>query len=156
MEINVLVDEGCKGSLCLDWLQRLARQVLVAQGMDPNAELSLVVTGSQQVQALNQKYLGKNEPTDVIAFSMLPASVRLPEVAFISPPDGLWHLGEVILCFHRALAQAEEHCHSLERELAILLTHGVLHLLGYDDTMPEPKCIMSAREAEILDCLDID
>ncbi|GAF85745.1 unnamed protein product, partial [marine sediment metagenome] len=73
MEINVLVDEGLEGCPCASWLENLAQQVLVAQGIDSNTELSLVITGQEKMQELNQSYLGRDEPTDVLAFSMLPA-----------------------------------------------------------------------------------
>jgi len=158
MEINVLVDEGLEGCPCASWLESLAQQVLVAQGIDSNTELSLVITGQEKMQKLNQSYLGRDEPTDVLAFSMLPAE-QTPEAdtpPFIVAPDGLWHLGEVIVSYTQAVIQAEERRHSLEKEVAILITHGVLHLLGYEDSKPELRRFMSARETEVLNCLDVE
>jgi len=158
MEINVLVDEGLEGCPCASWLGNLAQQVLVAQGIDSNTELGLVVTDQKRMQKLNQSYLGRDEPTDVLAFSMLPTE-QTPEAdtpPFIAAPDGLWHLGEVIVSYTQAVIQAEEHQHSLEKEVAILITHGVLHLLGYKDGKPEPRRFMAAREAEVLYCLDVE
>ena len=158
MEISVLIDDCVQVSLVANRLQSLVQQVLVAQGVDSNAELGLVVTGQQKMQELNRGYLGKDAPTDVLAFSMLPAE-DTPEAEsplFVNPPDEMWHLGEVIVSYHQAVVQAEEHHHSLEREMAILITHGVLHLLGYEDSKPELRCIMAEREAEILFCLDVE
>jgi probable rRNA maturation factor len=60
------------------------------------------------------------------------------------------HLGEVVISFPQAVIQAEERGHSVKREVAILIIHGVLHLLGYEDEKPELKRLMSAREREIL------
>jgi probable rRNA maturation factor len=69
---------------------------------------------------------------------------------FVTAPDGIAHLGEVIISYPQAVKQAGEHRHSVKRELAILIIHGVLHLLRYDHDTLEPKRKMSAREAAIL------
>ena len=152
MEINVLIEEGFEGGLEVSWLRSLAEQVLVAQGVSSRAELGLVIAGQARVQQLNRSYLGRDEPTDVLAFSMLPAGGDLPP--FVQPPDGVLHLGEVIISYPQALIQAEEHRHSIKREIAILIIHGVLHLLGYEDEKPELKHQMSAREREILSYIE--
>jgi probable rRNA maturation factor len=60
------------------------------------------------------------------------------------------HLGEVIISYPQAVIQAEEHCHSAEKEIVILLIHGVLHLLGYDHDIPERERAMKQRELTIL------
>jgi len=152
MEINVLVDPAFEKDLEADWLQGIARQVLVSQGADANAELGLVITDQQRIQELNRNYLGRDEPTDVLAFHLLPhAEDGEPEVTpFIAPPDGMLHLGEVIISYPQAAIQAEEHQHPLRKEIAILTIHGVLHLLGYDHAEPEQQSQMSAEEAAIL------
>jgi len=148
MEINVLIEQGVEGCLEVSWLRDVAEQVLWAQDVGSTAEMGLVIATQERVQELNRNYLGRDEPTDVIAFSMLPGEGDLPP--FVPPPDGVLHLGEVIISYPQAQIQAEEHGHSLEKEITILIIHGVLHLLGYEDEKPELKCRMVAREAEIL------
>ena len=69
---------------------------------------------------------------------------------FVVPPDGISHLGDVVISYPQAAIQANEHQHSPEKELAILITHGVLHLLGYDHDVPEREYLMKAREMEVL------
>ena len=152
MEISVLIDKDIEGNLEESWLQSVAEQVLVAQRVSPKAELGLVIASQERVQQLNQSYLGRDEPTDVLAFSMLPAEgeVGADSPPFVIPPDGVLHLGEVIISYPQAVMQAEEHQHSIKREIAILIIHGMLHLLGYEDDKPELKQQMVAREAEIL------
>jgi probable rRNA maturation factor len=98
--------------------------------------------------------LGKDEPTDVIAFSMLPTEEKPDSPRFISPPDGVMHLGEVIISYPQAIRQAEERNHSIEKEITILIIHGVLHLLGYEDEKPELKQKMAVREKEILSYIE--
>ncbi|MBI2980230.1 MAG: rRNA maturation RNase YbeY [Chloroflexi bacterium] len=150
MEINVLFDDGLDGVLETDWLENVAEKVLVAQGVSPEAELGLVIVGQEKVRRLNLNYLGKDEPTDVLSFAMLPESADRDPASFVVAPDGIQHLGEVIISYPQAVLQAEEHRHSVKKEVAILIVHGVLHLLGYDHERPEDKQKMRAREAEML------
>ena len=158
MEINVLIDEDFKGHLEVSWLQHVAEQILVAQAVSSSAELGLVITNQERVQQLNRSYLGKDEPTDVLAFSMLPEPLSTGESEafspFVQPPDGVLHLGEVIISYPQAVIQAEEHRHSVKREIAILIIHGILHLLGYEHDKPELERQMRAREKEILSCIE--
>ncbi len=153
MEINILVDEGVDGCPELSWLQGIAQQVLVAQGAGAEVELGLVIATQERVKQLNRDYLGRDEPTDVLAFSTREEmGADLPP--FVQPPDGVLHLGEVIISYPQAAIQAEEHQHSIKKELAILIIHGVLHLLGYEHDNPELERQMRAREAEILSYIE--
>jgi len=159
MEINVFFDKGLEDCLEVSWLQGITKQTLIAQCADPNVEMGLVIASQERIKQLNKTYLGRDEPTDVLAFAMLgklPARGE-PEAGtspFVMPPDGMLHLGEVILSYSQAVKQAEEHRHSVKREVAILIIHGVLHLLGYDHDTPKLKRQMKAREAAILNCVE--
>ena len=149
MEINVLIDEDLEEYLEVSWLQSVAEQALVAQDANSGVELGLVVTTQERVQQLNRSYLGKDEPTDVLAFSARE-EIDAEQPPFVQPPDGVLHQGEVVISYPQAVIQAEEHKHSVKREIAILIIHGILHLLGYEHDKPELKRLMSAREEEIL------
>jgi len=149
MEINVLVDEDLEGCLEEGWLRSVAEQVLVAQGAGSDVELGLVIASQERVRELNKSYLGRDEPTDVLAFSVRE-EIGAESPPFVHPPDGVLHLGEVIISYPQAVIQAGEHRHSIEKEIAILIIHGVLHLLGYEHDKPELESQMRAREAEIL------
>ena len=96
MEINVLIDEGLAGYLEVSWLQSIAEQVLVAQDVGSRLEFGLVITSQERVQQLNRSYLGRDEPTDVLAFSMLPEPLATGESEasspFVQPPNGMLHL----------------------------------------------------------------
>lgn len=156
MEINVLIDEDFEGCLEASRLQGIVERILAAEGTGSDAELSLVITGQKRVQQLNRTYRGKDEPTDVLAFSMRPGEETpgTDSPPFIMPPDGVLHLGEVIISYPQAVIQAEEHRHPVEREVIILTIHGVLHLLGYDHDKPGLERKMRAREAEILSFIE--
>ena len=150
MEINVLIEEELEAGVDVGWLQSVAERALFVLDVTSNVELGLFVASDEKVRQLNRNYLGKDEPTDVIAFSMLPTEETPDLPRFILPPDGVMHLGEVIISYPQAVRQAEEHNHSVEKEITILIIHGVLHLLGYEDEKPELKQRMAAREKEVL------
>jgi probable rRNA maturation factor len=89
--------------------------------------------------------------TDVIAFALSERGANAEP--FITPPDDVIHLGEVIISYPQAKRQAEEQRHPLEKELALLVAHGVLHLLGYDHELPEQEEKMRAMESKVLDAI---
>ncbi|MFC1912419.1 rRNA maturation RNase YbeY [Chloroflexota bacterium] len=151
-EINVIIEDVLEGCLDEDWLQDVVAQVLTAEGITSDAELGLMVTGQERIQELNRVYRGKDKPTDVLSFYMssAPGETETGAALFVTPPDGILHLGEVIISYPQAVIQAREHKHPVEKEMAILIIHGVLHLLGYDHEKPEPARRMRTREAEIL------
>ena len=157
VEISVLVDAGLEWCPDAGWLQNVAKQVLFAQNVGLGVELGLVITSQEKVQELNRSYLGRDMPTDVLAFSMLPQPNTDRDLSpFVQPPDGVLHLGEVIISYPQAVIQSEEHRHSVKKEIAILIIHGVLHLLGYEHDKPELEREMRAREAEILSHIEED
>ena len=151
MEINILVDEGLEVELDTGWLESVARKVLAAENVGAKTEMGLVISSDERVQQLNRDYRGKDEPTDVLAFS---AREEADDSPFIPPPDGILHLGEVIISYPQAEIQAEEHGHPLKKELAILLIHGLLHLLGYDHEKTDARRKMRSREKELLSLIE--
>jgi len=153
MEINVLIEEGIEPSVDIEWLQQIVEKTLLAENIPPNAEVSLVIVGQERIQELNREYRGKDRPTDVLSFSLIEQKENETE-DFINPPDGLIHLGEVIISYPQAVLQADEHQHSIKKEMEILMIHGILHLLGYDHEQPEKAPAMIAREKEILNTLE--
>jgi probable rRNA maturation factor len=147
-EIEIFVEEEFRGAVDGGWVKKIVRKILRAEGVTPPYEVSLVFTDSKTVQQLNRDYRGVDEPTDVLAFYMLPQ--RRADSSFALPPDGITRLGEVIISYPQAVAQAKEQGHSPERELALLVIHGMLHLLGYDHEEPEEESKMREKERELL------
>jgi probable rRNA maturation factor len=153
-EINISVEQKLKISLEENWLQRIAVRTLEAEGILSPAEMGLVITDSKTIQKLNRTYRREDKPTDVLAFHMIPGTSQESELRFVGPPDGVHHLGEVVISYPQAVQQAQEQGHGIAQELALLIVHGVLHLLGYDHELPEEEQQMKARENEILERLD--
>jgi probable rRNA maturation factor len=123
--------------------------VLTAEDVAPT-ELGVVVSDDATVRELNRRYLGVDEPTDVLSFNLGEEG----DEPFALPPGEAAPLGEVIISFPTADRQAEEQGHSVQAEVAHLLVHGVLHLLGYDHLEAEDERTMRQREEEILADLD--
>ena len=151
-EVEIFVEEKFRGLVDESWARRIAQTVLKAEEVAPLYEVSLVFTDSETVRRLNRDYRGVDEPTDVLAFCML--SQNEADSSFALPPDGVTRLGEVIISYPQAVEQASEQGHSSERELALLIIHGILHLLGYDHEEAEEESKMRTRERELLErCL---
>jgi len=147
-EIEISVEEKFRGLVDETRVRRIAQQVLEAEGVVPPYEVSLVFTDSETVQKLNRDYRGVDAPTDVLAFNMLPR--QGDDFSFVLPPDSITHLGEIIVSYPQAVEQAKEQGHSVDKELALLIIHGILHLLGYDHEQPEEEAKMRAKEKELL------
>ncbi len=126
-------------------LEEQANKVLAAEQVAPESELSVFVTDDETMQELNCRFRDIDEPTDVLSFGMDEGP------AFATPPDSAYQAGEVVISFPTALQQAREAGHDVELELLHLLTHGVLHILGYDHEAPDDARKMHAREELLLD-----
>jgi len=124
-------------------------------------QISLVLTDDDTVRDLNRQYRGLDETTDVLSFSAdHPGPWEGPDEAqraqetdepFIMPQEESDYLREVVISCPQAQRQATQAGHPLERELALLAAHGILHLLGYDHEVPEQEAAMKALETSILD-----
>jgi probable rRNA maturation factor len=113
--------------------------------------VGVVVTDDETVRGLSRRFLGRDEPTDVLSFGLAATD----EVSFALPPEEAASLGEVVIAYPTAVRQAEEAGRAIEAEVAHLLVHGLLHLLGYDHQRPEDERAMRRREEEVLAGLPI-
>lgn len=130
-------------------LQQAALAVLVHQQAPP-VEVTVVVSGDETLRELNHRFRGVDAPTDVLAFSN---ESRGPFVGVGGRPR---YLGDVIVSYPRAQAQASEAGHSVQAELQLLVVHGLLHLVGYDDEDEPERTRMWAVQAAIVAALGIE
>ncbi|KJS80381.1 MAG: hypothetical protein JM58_18795 [Peptococcaceae bacterium BICA1-8] len=128
-------------------LSKIAEKCLVLEDVDPRAEISLVFRDDDGIQELNKEYRGKDMSTDVLSFALLETGED--ELTIIDGEEELL-LGDIIISLETAWRQAQEYGHSLEREIAYLMVHGLLHLLGYDHMTDEDQVVMRRREEELL------
>jgi probable rRNA maturation factor len=125
-------------------LKRLLRRARAQPALRKRApgrawQVELALVGSARMTALNARYRGKRRPTDVLSFPA-PKAFR-----------AAGHLGELVICLPVLRAQAREHLHAPEQELRVLLSHGLLHLLGFDHEKGEAQArAMSRWEARLL------
>lgn len=124
-------------------LQRLARWVLAAEGV-ASGEVGVVLTDDAGIQALNRQYLAHDYPTDVLAFGLQESAAGT--AGFIRPEEGPAYIGDVVISLERAREQAATYGHDWAGEVEILLIHGLLHLLGYDDGAEADRERMAARQ----------
>lgn len=154
-DVNISIEDEFRGVLAEDWLRSIVLEVLETEDVEPPVETGLVISNNETVQYLNQTYRNKNEPTDVLSFPMLYQSSQQDISSFIAPPDGIRHLGEVIISYPKAVQQAEDQEHEIKHELILLIVHGVLHLLGYDHERLEEEQQMRAKERHVIEKIAI-
>jgi probable rRNA maturation factor len=151
--LDIQFEEDFTGLVAEALLNRAVKQTLAACGVESPVELGLVIAGDDMVHALNKKYRGIDDTTDVLAFALEEAPDDNND-SFILPPDDTSHLGEVIISYPKSVRQAGEQGHPVEREMALLVVHGVLHLLGYDHDHPEAEQRMKVVEAKVLSTIE--
>ena len=126
----------------LNDMVRLANVVADLYQMD-DCEVSITITDDKTIHELNRDYRHIDEPTDVLSFAFAESD----QIA----ADGLpVILGQIVISYERAAAQAKRFGHSIERELLFLETHGLLHLLGYDHIYDDERVIMEQTQHDIL------
>ena len=120
---------------------------LQQQAAHPDTALSIVITDDDSVADLNRQFRGVDAPTDVLSFPADAPPVPLPD----EPP----YIGDLVIAFPYALAQAQAQGHALAESLALLVVHGTLHLLGYDHDTPENRARMWQAQDAALVALNI-
>jgi len=118
--------------------------------LDPATEVSVVFVDDAHIQELNRDYRGKDTPTDVLSFALNEGD----ELEIMGAPDE-YMLGDIVISLETAQRQAEEFGHSVQREVAYLAVHGMLHLIGYDHETEEERQEMRRQEEQILAMLGI-
>jgi len=144
------LDSDLVGLVSRVHLRRVARAALARAAAGRAAQLSIYVTGDAQIAKLNRRYRGIDAPTDVLSFAQGPETA-----GFAAPPDAADYLGDVVISYPRAKDQAVSFGHSPQDEIAILVVHGVLHLLGYDHDQVEDQERMWRIQQEVLSGLGV-
>jgi len=129
-------------------LRQVAQFLLRTMHCEERCEASITLVDDNAIHLLNKQYRGIDRPTDVLSFALQedqecsPSTEELAEQPLV--------LGDVIISTDTAQCQANEHGHSLEKEIWILLIHGMLHLLGYDHEHDEDAEEMETLERRLL------
>ncbi|WP_025132948.1 rRNA maturation RNase YbeY [Leucobacter sp. PH1c] len=126
-------------------MQRLAAFVLESMHVHPDTELGVVLVDEAAIERLHVQWMDEPGPTDVLSF---PMDELRPGRVDAQTPAGL--LGDIVICPQVAEAQAEAAGHDLAQEISVLLTHGMLHLLGFDHATPDEEAEMFGLQRDLL------
>lgn len=155
VEVTTNLESGI-GLRQKDFLTKLASRVvrftLRREGVDlSNVQVSVLFTGDDFIASLNKRYRDEDGSTDVLAFPMSDEEDDIEPEESPMP----YMLGDIVISLDTAARQAESQGRPLRQELALLLVHGTLHLLGYDHDDPQEEAIMWAKQDAILKALNI-
>ncbi len=143
-------------------LKSCIETALAEEGVQADCEINVLITDDEGIHQINLEQRDIDRPTDVLSFPMFyftpgqpPKEEELEDE--LDPETGLLPLGDMVISYQRAQAQAEEYGHSVRRELGYLCVHSVLHLLGYDHMDEgEEKRQMREREEAIMAVLNLE
>jgi len=142
--------EGC--TLRRAWLKQTVLAVLDAEKVAGPMEIDCMITDDPAIRALNRQYRGMDEPTDVLSFALDEAGPD--DTVFPRLPGSPGKMGILVISYPTALAQATAKQVGVEKELLLLIVHGVLHILGYDHAGHADTAAMRRREGEIVRLLE--
>jgi probable rRNA maturation factor len=129
-------------------LRHLAELVLTEEGYPDETEVTVLLVSDDEMASYNERFLDRAGPTDVLAF---PVEELLPGVVPDHDPNGPpLAIGDVIIAPAYVGRQAEEHGNGFSDEMALMVAHGILHLLGYDHVDDDDAELMERRETELL------
>jgi probable rRNA maturation factor len=166
--IDLDVREGVRSPVRGTGLARFVAAALEAGSAPAPASIGLILSDDAELARLNAEHLGKDGPTDVLSFPLLPPEMfpphpgRRPRAGaapfFALPPGRRIHLGDVVVSVERAAEQAEtgrgghtgDVRWSAADELRLLVIHGALHICGWDHAAPEEEAAMRAVERRLL------
>jgi len=134
-----------------DILNNVIEEALRYENFPNNVEISVTIVTNEEIQKINSKYRGIDNPTDVLSFPMI--DFEGGEKANASEKTII--LGDIVISIEKALVQAKEYNHSIERELGFLTAHSMLHLMGYDHMDAESEEIMFSKQKKILNNIEL-
>ena len=132
-------------------IRRCCNAVLRMENFQGSAEVSISLVDNPYIQNLNKQYRQKDAPTDVLSFSM-----KKGENYDINPENGAQILGDVVISVEKVMEQSCLYGHSMQREMAYLVAHGMLHVLGYDHEKSNlDKLRMREKEEKVMSLLGL-
>ena len=163
--MTISIEYETDKKLDLDY-DRIIREIILAsldyEKCPYEAEVSVILTDNEGIHEINRDYRQIDAPTDVLSFPMVDferesdfSHVEDAAEDYFDPETGELVLGDIIISVEKVIEQAEKYGHSQERELAFLVAHSMLHLLGYDHMTPGEAAVMEAKQAKALEELGI-
>lgn len=165
--MNILFENETEEELSFDYeklLTKVIKAAILSEACPYECEVNLTLTDNDGIRVLNQEYRELDVPTDVLSFPMVDYEVpgdfsHLDTLEaknmYFNLETGELLLGDIVISVERAREQAQEYGHSLEREIAFLTAHSMLHLMGYDHMEDEERVVMEQKQEQILQELGI-
>lgn len=151
--MNIFLADEQDEPLSTDTLCRLAEMTLGAEGLEDETELTLMLVTDEVIAGYNAQFMSRTGPTDVLAFPLETLEPgKKPERVINGPPV---NLGDVIIAPAYVRANAKANGVAFDDELALMVVHGILHLLGYDHPSDEAAEAMEERERQILSLVGV-
>jgi len=147
--INIQINKNTSFPFNKKWVENIIKSALKKENITRSVEIDCLITDDSFIRVLNKNHRGIDEPTDVLSFAFHDR-ISAQEMDFPQTPDSATSLGSIVVSYERAAYQASKQAHSVGEEMMLLLTHGVLHLLGYDHIVKSDARKMRAREKHII------
>ncbi len=148
--MEICIEDARQSSLDHVWVSSIAHLVLKGEKVPLNTELGIRLVEDEEMAQHNHRFLGKDGPTDVIALPLVA-----PDTGYPANPEGRgdevpYGLGDVIIAPDYVRRQADTVGVAYEAEMALMVVHGILHLIGYDHSTDGEAAVMEAREGALL------
>ena len=148
--MDVLFENNTNIEVNRELIEKVIAESLRYENVSNNCEISVTIVDNEEIHQINLKHRGIDRATDVLSFPLIDFEKES------LPTDGSKiYLGDIIISIERAMEQAKEHGHSIDREVGFLTAHSMLHLLGYDHMVEDEEKVMFKKQEEILNNLNL-
>ena len=148
--MDVLFENNTNIEVNRELIEKVIAESLRYENISNNCEISVTIVDNEEIHQINLKHRGIDRATDVLSFPLIDFEKES------LPTDGSKiYLGDIIISIERAIEQAKEYGHSIDREVGFLTAHSMLHLLGYDHMVEDEEKVMFKKQEEILNNLNL-
>lgn len=148
--MDVLFENNTNIEVNRELIEKVIAESLRYENVSNNCEISVTIVDNEEIHQINLKHRGIDRATDVLSFPLIDFEKET------LPTDGSKiYLGDIIISIERAMEQAKEYGHSIDREVGFLTAHSMLHLLGYDHMVEDEEKVMFKKQEEILNNLNL-
>lgn len=148
--MDILFENNTNIEVNKELIEKVISESLKYENISDNCEVSVTIVDNEDIHQINLKHRGIDRATDVLSFPLIDFKKES------LPTDGSKiYLGDIIISIERAIEQANEYGHSIDREVGFLTAHSMLHLLGYDHMVENEEKVMFNKQEEILNNLNL-
>lgn len=147
--MEILYNNETKYDVNFDLIKQTVKHSLEYEHFTLNTEISITIVSLEDIHQINLQHRGIDRPTDVLSFPLIDFNKEEID------EDSKIFLGDIVICYEKVLSQSQDYGHSVERELAFLTAHSMLHLMGYDHMVQEEEKIMFKKQEDILSSMGL-